>query len=85
MRTIKLGSALAVAFVIGCMTSTIAPFPLVHAQADDGSKRWEYECLEHDRIDLKKEMDKLGADGWELAAASPTTLGSTWCFKRAAR
>jgi hypothetical protein len=90
MRTIKLGSALAVAFLVGCMASTIAPFKLAPARANEGP-RWEYLCTQEPSYQhLIDHLNERGAEGWELVVTAdhPVALlqqGTNWCFKRQVR
>lgn len=43
--------------------------------------KWEYVML---LVNDVQQMNKLGADGWELVSAHPQAQGLIWCvFKRA--
>lgn len=78
----RIGSILALvsAFALGCFASLHAPDVSVpDARAADGRPRWEYKCLAYrwGGLDIDR-ANALGAEGWELAAASP----EQFCFKR---
>lgn len=45
--------------------------------------RWEYRCFEeNDEDKIGPKATKLGADGWEMAAAAGQGRDLVWCFKR---
>jgi hypothetical protein len=64
-------------------------FAVPPARAGTNPTRWEYMCLQStDQITAN--ANRLGAEGWELAAASGAGWGQgvfadhvmVWCFKR---
>jgi hypothetical protein len=90
-------TVLAVLFglVVGCAASQVAPqFVVPVARAGTNPTKWEYTCM--DILDgITDTANKMGAQGWELTAASgyavhyqgkiskPDEPRMVWCFKRA--
>src|SRR5258706_16097918 len=82
------------AFAVGCAATQVASQLVVPtARAGTTPTRWEYMCLNANE-NITENLNKLGADGWELAAATgygyakltPITVAQermVWCFKRA--
>lgn len=62
-----------IAFAIGCVTEALIVPPV---RAGTNPTRWEYKCLV--AMDPEEDGNKLGMQGWELAAVT----GGRWCFKR---
>jgi hypothetical protein len=75
-NTIATISLALVAFVFGCVTEALVVPPV---RAGTNPTRWEYKCF--DALNPEENANKLGAQGWELAAAEGGASG-TWCFKR---
>ena len=85
---------IAITFVIGCATGSIASQIVVPpVRAGTHPTRWEYACRKvSDQLSVT--MSELGEEGWELVSAFPSYLdhkfgGSleaeaiTFCSKRA--
>ncbi|HMF40231.1 MAG TPA: hypothetical protein VKQ32_06035 [Polyangia bacterium] len=78
--------ALGIVFVIGCAVGGVSSqFIVPPVRAGTNPTRWEYYCLE-DTEKLVERSDKLGAQGWEMTAASAVAAHNdpyfVWCFKR---
>lgn len=80
-----------VAFVAGCVTSAVVMVP--RATASTGP-RWEHWCMDVEGVPKAADVERAGAEGWELATATfrPPVVeggssvggGATYlCFKRA--
>ena len=91
MSTRKTTFTIIIAFGVGCGASQIgSQFVVAPARAGTSPTRWEYDCrnAEDGITDM---ANKLGAQGWELAAGAGAGWGATfvhgerltWCFKRA--
>jgi hypothetical protein len=82
---------LAVAFIAGCAASQAArtAFYVPEARAAMPGPRLEYYCLRA-TDDITAAMNKLGQQGWDLAAGAGSGSGTgfsqretmVWCFKR---
>jgi hypothetical protein len=60
---------LAVAFVAGCVAT--ATFTVPKARADASSHaRWEHWCVDVDGVPKNEQLDRAGAEGWELVSAA---------------
>jgi hypothetical protein len=88
-RKLSIALGLVVAFLAGCVVHQALGDAVPKARAGTAPARWEYVCVnvtEH----VSETMNKFGAEGWELAAASGLAWGSglfkerdmIWCFKR---
>ena len=81
--------AAGVVFVIGCVAGGAASQMVVpKARANSSAPRWEYNCFDAeitDNFDLPvDELNKAGAQGWELVSMVPRRGGYGYCFKRPA-
>ncbi len=83
MKQFVLGLSVSVAFVVGCVTATVAQstaVPEANAAAA-GGQRWEYICrqpgggLQRQFDKIAAEMNEFGAQGWEA-------ISHDYCFKR---
>ena len=89
MRTLKKIGVLALAFVAGCAAQLAGQLVVPAARAGTNPTRWEYMCIDGPGSTgnpLTTDMDKLGAQGWELAAGvgrGAEGAVPAWCFKRA--
>jgi hypothetical protein len=69
MRPFKPGWLIALAFLAGCLTT--AAFSVPRARADaTAAARWEHWCVDVDGVPKNPELEKAGAEGWELVAMS---------------
>lgn len=80
------------AFLAGCVTSALLNVP--RARADGASHpRWEHWCVDVDGVPKNADLEKAGAEGFELVSVSfrPPVVqsgnsvggGATYlCFKR---
>jgi len=84
----------AIVFVIGCATGSVASrLGVAPVQARTNPARWEYYCGNMPFGTLTAQLNKLGAEGWELVSevASRSTRDTdesfaaafTFCAKRA--
>jgi len=79
-------------FLLGCATGGVASHMVEPARAQNESspearQRWQYRCIRMaDEDKLQAMANKLGKEGWEMAAAALTGTSSfadpIWCFKR---
>ena len=74
-HTVATISVALVAFVFGCVTEALV-VPPVHAGMNP--TRWEYKCAEASPSEIEGAANRLGMQGWDLAAVST----GRWCFKR---
>jgi hypothetical protein len=78
-HTIATISLALVAFVFGCVTEALVVPPV---RAGTNPTRWEYHCIAETGLSstetVREDFNKLGREGWELAAADSTRF----CFKR---
>jgi hypothetical protein len=71
---------IAIIFVIGCATGGVASQVIIPpVRAGTTPTRWEHLCLEADPGSLTAQLNKMGAEGWELASMAPhhRTVGGT--------
>ncbi len=79
-----------VAFALGCATTAALVIPPAHAQ---DVKKWEHWCLDVDGLPKNGDLERAGAEGWELVSATfrpPVVQGGNSvgggamyvCFKR---
>lgn len=78
-KKLSIGLALVVAFLAGCVVHDVVRVT-PPARAGVPVQRWEYHCdhISSSVEDLDSESDNVGAQGWEMAAAT----GAVVCFKR---
>ena len=63
----------AIVFVVGCMTGGVASqLAVPKARAGTSPARWDYYCKESDASVPLADMNKSGAEGWELVSVSTT-------------
>ncbi len=77
---------LLVAFFLGCAASNAAQLIVPPAHAGTSPQRWEYSCKSAQGDGTITQMaNAMGAEGWELAAASANATAQmpVWCYKRA--
>jgi hypothetical protein len=89
----KQRGVIAIVFIIGCATGSVAHQLVVPpARAGATPIRWEHFCAEVDGDALTAELNKAGAEGWELATVAPHMLTGSigtrhdtfiFCSKRA--
>ena len=82
----RLLPALALGLAAGCL---VADFyvPRATAQTGAGRVRWEYRCVSEGDYssveDIVGQLNKAGAEGWELVATgNRTSTTSHFCMKR---
>jgi hypothetical protein len=92
MSGLKPAWLLALAFLAGCVTTAIVSVP--RARADGAAvARWEHWCIDVDGVPKNADLEKAGAEGWELVTTNfrPPVVrdgssvggGATlMCFKR---
>ncbi len=79
-----------VAFLAGCVTTALVQIPRANA---DSPSRWEHWCVDVDGVPKNADLEKAGAEGFELVSVSfrPPVVqngnsvggGATYlCFKR---
>jgi hypothetical protein len=69
----KQSGVIGIVFVLGCATGGVASqFVIPPVRAGTAPTRWEYHCL---RVDgggrVTATLNKMGAEGWELAGVAP--------------
>ena len=77
------------AFIVGCVTATVAQSVTVPPAKSADVQRWEYVCKDATQ-GITKMANELGAEGWELAGSGGAGAGEgmdfalylIWCFKR---
>jgi hypothetical protein len=85
---------IAVVFVVGCATGSVAGRLVVPSvRAGTSPTHWEYECATiPENEDDTAALNKLGAEGWELVSFAPASSSGTvrlkvseytFCAKRA--
>jgi FlaG/FlaF family flagellin (archaellin) len=81
--------SVAVVFVLACAIAGVSSGYLATAKAAPpaGVPRWSYACVKaNDASSAHEQANKLGAEGWELAAATLSggvgIQQAIWCFKR---
>ncbi|MEW6429981.1 MAG: hypothetical protein AB1730_00625 [Myxococcota bacterium] len=63
------GWMVAVAFVAGCAAT--AAFQVPRARADaQGLPRWEHWCVDVEGVPKNSDLERAGAEGWELVSAT---------------
>jgi hypothetical protein len=72
------------AFGAGCGAGvSAASFVVPPARAGTNPPRWEYQCFEeNDPATVTAKANRLGSQGFELAAGAGWSASNTWCFKR---
>lgn len=91
-RNLRPGWLVLAAFVAGCVTTAVISVPRARADATN-LPRWEHWCLDVDGVPKAGDLDKAGAEGWELVSTTfrPPVVqngssvggGATFlCFKR---
>ncbi len=92
MRFVRPAWLLAAAFVLGCVTTAVVHVPRARADAAN-LPRWEHWCMDVDGVPKPADLDKAGAEGWEMVSVAfrPPVVnggnsvggGATYvCFKR---
>jgi hypothetical protein len=85
----KHNGILAIVFVVGCATGGVAAQLVVPpVRAGTAPTRWEYHCAGAETTDdggVTSTLNKLGAQGWELASMAPANAPNRYlvCTKRA--
>jgi hypothetical protein len=76
---------IAVVFVIGCATGGVAAQLVVPpVRAGTSPTRWEYPCASaREEARAQEDLNKLGAEGWELVGVTVGSFRYTLCAKRA--
>lgn len=60
-------------FIVGCATGSVAAQLVVPpARAGTAPTRWEYHCLSIGGGAVTSTLNKLSAEGWELASVAPS-------------
>ena len=89
IATMKHNGIIAIVFIVGCATGGIAAqFVVPPVRAGTSPTRWEYQCARVGDDAATSTLNKLGAQGWELASMALVgpSLGTfyyTVCAKRA--
>lgn len=69
MAAFKPGWLVALAFCAGCLSTAV--FSVPRARADAASlTRWEHWCLDVDGVPKNSDLDRAGAEGWELVSTN---------------
>ena len=86
MKRLVIALSLTVAFLVGCLTATVASnFVVPPIKAGTNPQKWEYTCFRKyaDLLDETKSLsDKLGSQGWEMSSTAGGPFGVVYCFKR---
>lgn len=92
MRRIVLALSLTVAFLVGCLTATVATQLVVPPiKAGTNPQKWEYTCISNkQKGNIIQNSNELGNQGWEMVAASGSLENGSglakayllYCFKR---
>jgi hypothetical protein len=69
MRSLKPTWLVALAFLAGCLTTAALNVPRARADAPSPT-RWEHWCIDVDGVPKNSDLEKAGAEGWELVAMS---------------
>ncbi len=88
----KTSPLILVAFIAGCVTTAVLSVPRARADASSFT-RWEHWCVDVDGVPKNADLEKAGAEGFELVSVSfrPPVVqngnsvggGATYlCFKR---
>ena len=81
----RLKALAAIVFVVGCMTGGVASqLAIPKARAGTSPAHWEYFCKESEESVPLADMNKAGAEGWELVTVSTTTLSTVYAVLEAA-
>lgn len=78
----------AVVFVLGCATGGAASHYVgsAGAQLPPSGEAWQYACFSaSDSREIVQTANGMGAEGWEMAAATLSGSRPLWCFKRIRR
>jgi hypothetical protein len=71
------------AFLLGCVTSELAPYVVPPARAGTTPQRWEYICKPASLPDEITEIaNAYGKAGWEMVGGAGQAGWMRWCFKR---
>jgi hypothetical protein len=81
MPRIVITASLLAAFGAGCVASQAT---LNTAHAEDPPQRWDYICVDS-KAGVGQSANRLGREGWEMAAAAGAGDSMLWCFKRKAK
>ncbi len=68
MRLTSTTPLVALAFLAGCLTTAALNVP--RARAEAGLARWEHWCVDVDGVPKNTDLEKAGAEGWELVTMS---------------
>ncbi|MCA2981400.1 MAG: hypothetical protein INH41_01345 [Myxococcaceae bacterium] len=60
---------LTIAFLAGCVTTALVNVPRAHADAATAA-RWEHWCIDVDGTPKNGDLEKAGAEGFELVSVS---------------
>ena len=89
MKRLILALTITVAFLVGCITATVATQLVVPPiKAGTNPKKWEYTCFKEPFTDAKatSQANKHGSEGWELVSVTPVSGSISalmgWCYKR---
>lgn len=72
-------------FLVGAFVAGMLVTQTNSVSAEDQGKRsqWQYQCVEATTVTQTTERaNKMGQQGWELAASAGTKNNTLWCFKR---
>jgi hypothetical protein len=69
MRLTSTTPLIALAFLAGCLTTAALQVPRARADATNLA-RWEHWCVDVDGVPKNSDVEKAGAEGWELVAMS---------------
>lgn len=81
MRRMQQRSALALLFLLGCVSGGVAAQLVVPpVRAGTSPTRWEYACVSASTYGgrVTATANKLGAEGWELVSAAPASQAKGW-------
>ena len=84
MNKLSVSGLIVAAFLVGCATTMVAaPTIVPPARAGTAPVKWEYQCerMKEDDKTMTEELNKYGAEGWELAVTAGSR-SSRFCFKR---
>ncbi|MDX2015302.1 MAG: hypothetical protein SFW67_34235 [Myxococcaceae bacterium] len=90
--TVRTPAVVMVAFLAGCVTTALVNVPRAHADSASVT-RWEHWCVDVDGTPKNADLEKAGAEGFELVSLAfrPPVVqngnsvggGATYlCFKR---
>jgi len=69
MHRIPMSWLIPVAFLAGCAATAAFTVPKAHADAHRAT-RWEHWCVDVDGVPKNEEVERAGAEGWELITAT---------------